>query len=230
MMRILLALAIALTLAAPALAQLGDDDYITQYFGTTAIFTTKTQIVDPNQGWWGDKLPQQLTYDYGFVTGVVNTVRSTKKVTPLLEADKVQITTGWEEQVAAGWQYTLDFSDMRPSEVQAVIDALGGMGKVLPGAELSFRPLLTHNFYAAVQSIGDPVLLTIGATELSLQPASPIADTRQKVAAALKKQYGKDVPFDLYINQFIQIDGTQGADVSVYANMAPAANPPAGVG
>lgn len=219
MLRAIIALALAALLATPALADMTDDQYVDDYFGTTALLFSPTQLADPNYGWWGDKLPPQLVSDYGFVIGVVNTLRSGKGVTPLLDPALAQVIAGWEEQVEGGFNYNIDFIDMRPSEVAAVFTALGGIEKFVPGVKLSYRPLLTRSYYFSTMDLKTPLTLTIGQSELSFTPTSAVSEVQAKIAAAFREQYGQDVNFDLYFSQYIHIDGTSGADISIYAEM-----------
>jgi hypothetical protein len=66
-------------------------------------------------GYWTDKLPEQLnSYNCGFIVGVVNTIRSTKGVSPLLDVNTAQVNPGWEDVLEGyGYKYNIDFVDMR---------------------------------------------------------------------------------------------------------------------
>jgi len=220
MLRNLLALAMVLVLATPALAELSDDQYVSQYFGTSAVFTTTTRLVDPNVGYWTDKLPQQLnSYDWGFVVGVVNTLRSTKGVTPLLDINTAQVLPGWEEELEGyGYKYNIDFVDMRPSEVQAVFTALGGLEKLLPGVNVSYAPLLVRNYWASNTNLDDPVLLTIGTQELKIMTGTPIREIQQMVQGALRESYSQDVLVDVSVDEYLQQEAS-GLSISVTATI-----------
>jgi hypothetical protein len=214
----LLALLAAIALSSAAIgAEMSDEDYVTKAFGCTAVFVTANQLVDPNSGgWWGDKLPPELNSNSGYLIGVVNAQRMSKNIKPLLDPNEYLISVGYEEQTASGWTYFIDFSGMRKSEVLAILELLGGPGKVLPGSELSFRPLSTRSFYSS--AVNGTVTLALAGQQVSFSVSAPVSEIRQKVAAAFRSGFGADVPFDLYVSQYSYNNGTIGGDVSVYAD------------
>lgn len=216
-----LGLILALSAYRPALAaEMGDDEYITKAFGTTAVFATGTQVADPATGWWGEKLPQELSNNPGYLIGVVNSRRMDKGFKPLLNPNDYLISVGYEEPADnGGFTYFIDFTGMRPSEVETIFELLGGKDKILPGATVSYRALTTRNIYASADPEGK-VSLGIGDQTVSFRIGTSISDVRSQVAAALKKMLGVDVPFDLYCNQYSYNDGTMGGDASVYVDLS----------
>jgi hypothetical protein len=210
----LLALAIA---SAGFAAEMSDEDYVTKAFGTTAVFTSSTQLVDPNSGgWWGEKLPAELSSNTGYLIGVVNAQRMSKNIKPLLDPNEYLISVGYEEQTESGWTYFIDFSGMRKSEVTAIIELLGGPAKLLPNTTLSFRPLSTRSYYAS--AVDGTVTLALQGQTVSFSVSSPLSEIRQKVAAGFRSGFGADVPFDIYVSQYSYNNGTIGGDVSIYAD------------
>jgi hypothetical protein len=216
----ILAMVLSLGLIGNASAQtMSDDDYITKGFGTTAVFKTATQVVDPNTGWWGDKLPQELSGNQGYLIGVVNSRRMDKGFKPLLNPNDYLISLGYEEVVDGGFTYFIDFTSMRPSEVEMIFELLGGKSALLPGAEVSYRALTVRSIYATADASG-MVNLAIGDQTISFKVGTAVGDVRAQVAAALKKMLGLDAPFDLYCNQYSYNDGTFGGDASVYVDLS----------
>jgi hypothetical protein len=225
MPRMLLALCLLALLPAPAWAQLADDGYVTQYFGTTAALAVDKPL-PPLESFWM-QLPQALTQDSSLLVHTVNALRQAKGVQPLLGGDEHVMTTGQDGKNAADgkYYYTLDFDGLRPSEVQAVIDALGGVDKLFPGAKLSFWPINRQSFSASAEP-GQALALIIGGEELRIDPATPVTTVRQQVAGVLKRLYGGSVEFNLYMNQDALQDGTSGcsvgADVQIPTSLVPA--------
>lgn len=216
-----LALMLALAAFRPALAdELADNDYLTKAFGTTAVFATSTQLADPSVGWWGDKLPQELSSNPGYLIGVVNSRRMDKGFKPLLNPNDYLISVGYEEPAEnGGFTYFIDFAGMRPSEVEQIFALLGGKDKIVPGSTVSYRPLTTRSIYATADPSGN-VSLAIGDQTVNFKVGTSISDVRSQVAAALKKLLGADAPFDLYCNQYSYNDGTMGGDASVYVDLS----------
>lgn len=215
---LLLALALfgALCTAAFA-AQLSDDDYVTKFFGTTALFSVSQKLTTSDTEWWGDKLPATLTGDSSYIAGLVNAARLGKKVTPLLNPNEPLVTIGWEEAQGTGFVYTVDFSGMRPSEVGAVIDSLGGAAKVLPGATLGFRPLNKRGFYASA-GLDEALKLDISGTVVEIPAAMQVKEAHAKVREVLVKLYGAAVVFDLYRDYYMNRDNS-GQDVNIYVEI-----------
>ena len=133
MLRNIIVCLLFLALAAPALAQeltdfgLPDDAYATQYFGTHLVILTPEPLDYPAEGWWTDALPEELTYGNDYLIGLVNARRMDNGVEPLLNPDEMLINLGWEEETEDGFAYSIDFVDIRPSEVELMFSALGGI-------------------------------------------------------------------------------------------------------
>lgn len=217
MLRSLIALLVLLLLSTPALAQLEDSDYVSKFFGTTAAFAVEKQLA-PESGWWGDLLPQALTMDNALIISTVNGLRTQLGVTPLLGQDEYVMLWGQEGINTDGkYYYTLDFQGLRPSEVQAVFDALGGVEQALPGSVLGFWPMNKRNYYFSALSLGEDILCYINGEEKHVAPSAAVTEVKQDLLQTFLKLYGVEVSLDVYLNQYVFADGGGGADLSVYA-------------
>jgi hypothetical protein len=221
-----LALAVAtavLALAGPARAELplngmSDAQFTAEYFGTTLVFTSPTQLDNYDLGtYWSDKLPQELLSNHQYLIGVVNAARMSAGQ-PLLNPAEYLISIGWETPNGSAFEYHIDFMDMTPSDVDRIIGALGGEGKMLPGTALSVRPLTMRSFYAS-STEGSTVTLPFGGQTMNIDVSGSLATARNSIAQALKQRYGKDVAFSLYLTQSDSLDGVESYDVSVYCDM-----------
>jgi len=184
-----------------------DDQYITEYFGTKVVIISSEQLADPNVGWWTDRLPDELQYGSSFAVGVVNAHRLETGDAELLNLNDMVMLSGWEEVVEAGYMYTLDFIGIRPSEVELLFNALGGLDKFLPGVELSYEPLLTRNFFAMAEKIGSPLEFTIGSRTVEIDTNLSITEIREKLGSVLEEEFGSfEIPF-LYLNYSIYEEG-----------------------
>jgi hypothetical protein len=212
-----------LLLVQPALAAMADEDYVNHAFGTVAVLHASRQVVDPNQGWWGDKAAKEFQ-NPAYLVGIINSRRMDRQIQPLLDPnDTSAVMLGIKETGPSGFRYTIEFSGMRPSEVQALFDVLGGAGKVLPGAtSVTFEPLQRRSIYGSATA-GAPIMLSIGNTRIEATAGSNFDELRGRVASALQGIFGKPVPFDFTFSRSIFMDGTDTADISVYVDL----NPPA---
>lgn len=225
MSKMLLGLLCLLALSATAFAaDLSDDDYVTKFFGTTALFTTPHQLANPETEWWGDKMPQQLTGGAAYIAGLVNARRMDAGITPLLNPQDALVVLIGEDPVEGGFQYSIDFAGMRPSEVQLVVDNLGGTEKLIPGSKLTFRPLNRSSIFLSGK-LGDTLKVVIGGEELELAPAMTTEAFHGKVAEVLKRKYGETVVFDLYRDFYINRDSS-GQDISIYIEVPTDLVPP----
>jgi len=210
----------ALTVTASAAAN-NDDEWVNHGFGTVLVLHTPKQVIDPNQGWWGDLASKDLQ-NPAYLIGIINSRRMDKKQTPLLDPnDTASILLDMEETEPSGYRYTVDFAGMRPSEVQALVDLLGGPSKLLQGAtSITFEPLQRRSIYASSTG-GGPITIVIGSTQIQSQADMDFADLRGKVDKALQSMFGKPVPFDFTITRSKFMDGTDTADVSIYVDLNP---------
>jgi hypothetical protein len=221
MLRILTLLFATLLLAQTALAAQSDDEYVTRGFGTVAVLHAPRQVVDPNQGWWGEKAAQELS-NPAYLTGIINSRRMDKGITPLLDPnDGGNVVMEAEETDESGYRYLISFAGMRPSEVQALLDVLGGPSKILPGAtSVTFEPLQRRYLYASSID-GSPLKLTIGATTIERPVSVSFDELRAQVDSALRQMFGKAVPFDFTFSRAALMDGSNTTDVSVYVDLNP---------
>jgi hypothetical protein len=219
--------ALLMLAAVPAMAQdMADEDYVSKYFGSSLIIFSATQLADPAVGWWGDKLPESLRYDNGYLAGMINARRIQNGVTPLLEPTGYNIAAGYEMTVDGGFEYNIDFIGIRPSEAELVLTSFGGASAILPGTSTSWRPLRTRNFSTYSYDSTQPLVLNLGVASLTVNPTSGLSSLRGQVEQVLRQHYGPTITFDLYYSQYSYRDGTSGADVSVYAEI-PDPNAPA---
>jgi len=225
MSRMLIGLLIALAASAPVFAaELSDDDYVTKYFGATALFTTPHQLANPETEWWGDKLPEQLTNGAAYVAGLVNARRMDSGYKPLLNPQDALVVLMGEDPVEGGFQYSIDFPGLRPSEIQLVVDNMGGVEKLVPGAKLTFRPLNRSSIFLNGK-LDETLRVVIAGEELDLPPAMTMEDFHAKVDELLKRKYGEAVVFDLFRDFYINRDAS-GQDISIYIEIPTELVPP----
>jgi len=224
----LFTLLIALLLVTPrafAADELSDDDYVTRNFGTVAVLHTAKQVVDPNVGWWGEKTAPGLN-NPGYLMGIVNSRRLDKKITPLLDPnDTSAITLEEEKPEGSGFRYEVSFGGMRPSEVKALVELLGGPTKLLPGTtSVTYEPL-THRWISASSYDGSNIVITLASQRIEVPYTVGFDELSGKVDAALKQVFGKSVPFEVTLTRSSYIAGGGGTDVSVHIDLNP---PPPG--
>lgn len=225
MRRLLLGLMLALAICPQVFAaDLSDDDYVGKFFGTTALFTVQKQLANPETEWWGDKLPAQLMNGAAYLAGLVNAKRMDSNYKPLLNPQDALVIVGWEEKIEGGYQYTIDFAGLRPSEVQMVVDNMGGVEKIIPGAMLSFRPLNRTSYYLSA-GLSEPIKLAVAGEELSFDTAMPIETIHAKLSGILKGKFGESVVFDLYRALYINRDSS-GQDITLYIEIPTELVPP----
>jgi hypothetical protein len=215
-----LVLAAAAALLLPGMlkaAELADNEYVTRYFGTVARFTTPTQA-SGTSGWWGDSVPQELSYNYSYLAGVVNTRRMDKGITPLLNPNEALVTLGEEVNNGSSWTYSIEFVDMRPSEVGAIIEMLGGASRIVPGSTVSYDTLRRRYLYASAGPDGTATM-NIGGREIRINLTGNGADARGQLDAALTAAFGAAVPYEMYLSTYKYFDGTTGADLSLTVDM-----------
>ncbi len=222
----LFAILLGLYLAAPHaqaawdLGGMTDEQYVSDYFGTTLLMVTSSQVVDPNVSYWTDKLPTEFINSPDYLVGVINAQRLSKNQT-LLDAMSYPIAVGWETPLEDGrFQYHIDFTGIRPSEVEAIVKLLGGEGKILPGASFSIKPLSSGYFYGYATGSSN-VTMAMGSQSITVNVAQSIDAVRKQIADILKSRFGKDVNFSLSISQDYNYDnvGTVNANVSLSVNL-----------
>ena len=183
----------AVLLAFPAAAQdngLPDNDYVTDYFGTTLLIVSSSPLAADTTGWWTDELPEDLIYGYGFIAGVINGHRSSMDDPNLISSEDTIVITGWEEEVPGGFQYKIDFLGLRRSEVELLLDALGGIDSILPDEEVSFIPLRNRSFFVFADAIGDPLTVRIGSQFVELDSNMTILEIQDVLSLYLEDEYG----------------------------------------
>jgi hypothetical protein len=195
-----------------------DEQYVTNFFGTTLLMVTSAPVVDPNTSYWADLLPTELMSNQDYLIGFINAQRVSGGKT-LLDAATYPIAIGWETPLQDGrYQYHIDFTGIRPSEVEAIVKLVGGEAKLLPGAQVSVKPL-TSGYFSGYSTGSSVVTMTLGSEELSLDAAQPMAAAREKVNALLKRRFGYEVPFTLSLTQDYNYDGAGTVNGSAYLSV-----------
>jgi hypothetical protein len=216
-------LALLLLTASAYAAEMTDDDYVTHSFGTVAVLHTPRQVIDPNSGWWGDLASKDLT-NTSYLIGIINSRRMDKKLQPLLDPnDANTIVIESEATDANGYTYSISFAGMRPSEVQALVELLGGAAKLLPGSTgVTYEPL-QRRWISGASYDGKPFTIMVGNQKIDTPAAVDFSDLHGKVDKALQGMFGKTVPFDFTLTRSVLMDGSNSTDISIYVDL----NPPA---
>jgi hypothetical protein len=116
---------------------------------------------------------------------------------------------------------------MRPSEVKALVELLGGASKVLPGASsVTYEPL-QRRWISAGSYDGSPVNVVIGSKTITSPAAVDYDDMRAKIDSALQQMFGKSVPFDFTLTRSTLMDGSKTTDISIYVDLNPPPPPTA---
>ena len=224
-MRILVIAIFLAALAGTALAQdggpydgLADDAYVTEFFGTTLVATLAEQLSEDPMEWWGNMLPESLFYDQATLIEAVNAHRSeTGNIE--LDTDGWLIEIGEETETADGWEYTIRFFAMRPSEVALILDEMGGAEALLPGGQYTFMPCLQRNFFADIGSLDEMLVVQLAEQPYSFDPRLTIDEMYAELELALFDAYGQEVYFDLYVYSFMMQDGSLGSQIDLYAEL-----------
>ncbi len=206
-----------LLLCCQAQAEPADDDYINQFFGTQVQLKTAERPYDyESGGWWADKLPDQLMYDNSYIAGMVNAGRIANGETRLLDSAASIVSIGYEDETADGFMYDISFRGMRPSEVQIVFSALGGVESLLPGASAEFLPLRTADFNYYGSTVEEPITIAVGERSLVLAMDMPASELHATLLDMFSAAYGQAVQIDIYYNQSVSAYGSW-VDLSITA-------------
>jgi hypothetical protein len=236
MIRILAILLALLMLAVPALAQenamaepfdediyepyipFDDEAYVNEYFGTKlTVFMTERMIEDDNM-WWPDELPEELFYDPAALIELVNAQRSANG-TPLLDTNGWYIEPGWEEETDGGWEYYITFYQMRPSEAIMIFDDFGGADALFANGQFSYLPCVQCLFESRVSDLDDDFVLLLAQQEYKFDARKGLDELHAEVSDAFLKAYGGDVIVDLSMYGSVYHDGTLDLVLSAYAQL-----------
>lgn len=215
-----LMLSCTVALAAPDTGGVPDADFTTRYFGTTAVFHAPQRVdYDPNLSWWGEKVSPELTNNPAYIIGIVNSRRMAQSV-PLLDPnDYSLIQVNAEELGTEGYRYTIDFADMRPAEVEALIGMLGGPAKVVPGtARVSYEPLPRRYIYASGWG-EQPAILNLAGRKITVSPGMTLDQVRALIDQAFQASMGRSAYYDLTLTQSRYMDGSTSIDVSLSVDL-----------
>ena len=225
MKRYLVLLALLCLVPAAAVADVtedipfGDDEYVDNYFGVELTIFSPGQLDYPSDGWWTDALPQELMYDGAYAAGVINAQRSANGITPLVNSTDYFIAPTYDEEVSGGWQYYIEFTGLRPSEVQLLFNTLGGVEKYFPGATLTYMPLLRRGFSTWKEGDASEVTVDINGTPFTVEFGESMDSIRGRVMDLLEGMYGQEPFVDITMGQYSYADGTAGADLSIYVEL-----------
>ncbi len=193
-MRIAIAtLLLAIGLVGQAVSQeLDDDAYVNEYFGTTVVFFSPEPLVNSEMEWWADLLPEDLLYGSNYVAGLVNAYRMGKGVDQLVPTDASIVMTGWEAEAVdgSGFDYNIDFIGLRPSEVEMIFQALGGMDQYLGELEKSYWPLLRQDYYEYTEALDAPVEIRVGSLVVEIDTSQHISDVLEQLGELFELEYG----------------------------------------
>lgn len=236
MIRVFTILLALLMLAAPALAQenaiaepldeeatgpyipFDDEAYVTDYFGTKlTVFMTERMIEDENM-WWPDKLPEELFYDPIALIDLINGQRSANGK-PLLDPNGWYIEPGWEEETDGGWEYFITFYQMRPSEAMLIFDEFGGAEALFPNGQFSYLPCVQCLFESRVSNLDDDFMLLLAQQEYFFDARKGLDELHAEVSDAFLAAYGEDVMVDLSVYGSVYHDGTLDLVLSAYAQL-----------
>ncbi len=195
-------------------ADLSDEDYVNHYFGTSVIFITGKQLVDPAQNYWGNLLPQEFMYSQGTLVEIINKARREAGNPVLLKPADYPIAVGMETKREDGrWEYAIDFHNCTPAETQLVLDSVSITG-ALADCERETRPLCVGFFYAQAQSLS-AVDLELGSTTVTLTPDLSLTEMIGKINEALAARFGDTCKADIFLSANDAIYGGKAISVNV---------------
>jgi hypothetical protein len=202
-------------------AEIADGDYVSRYFGTSVFFITQKQLIDPNQGYWGNLLPQEFMYSQGTLIEVINKARRDAGRTDLLNPADYPIAAGMETKRKDGkWEYNIDFRGCTPSEAQLVLDTLKFTG-VLGDCVHETRPLCVGYFNAQSQDL-QGIELKMQDTSVKLTPDMSLSESIEAIRAALQAKFGDNCKVDIYFsaNDAVNSGKATYVNVTVYLDGA----------
>ncbi len=207
----MLGLAISAMLVQTSMAQ--EPDQRNFIFGTRLVLTSPTQITSPNYGWWGDRLPMPYTHAIGWIVQVVNEARADSGNDLLVDYKSYPVVIGSEFQTDNGWEYSIDFLQMLPEDLDVILGSfpLEGAFSDLP---MEIRPVSTGYYYGSAQD-GQPVSLQIPGGPLSIAADAGYDATWARINDLLSTFIGAEVKFDLGMNQYRSASGYNNFDVNL---------------
>lgn len=195
----------------PVLADVPEDDYATEFFGTVVRFETAQPVaVESEYGYWGEGLDDRL-YDHSYLAGQANAVRQRKGL-PLL-GDDTYLYIGTEEPYSeTGGVYVIKFQWLTPEEVREILAGVGNLSSLLPGAQISFSPLKQRYFDAFVYNLDDPLVIDEYGVRLSFSPGTGVKAMLPQLNAAFKQRFGEQTVVDsMYYSENLYGDGDEGS-------------------
>ncbi|MBN2081476.1 hypothetical protein JW859_04620 [bacterium] len=195
-----------------------ENTYTDNYFGTQLVVFTTQRLTKDDSEWWTDRLPPRLFSDQESLYELVNAAREGTD-RRLLDPLQWYIESGWEGETDGGWEYELNFFDMRPSEVMLIVEELGGIENLIPGGQISLMPCLHRSFYASSAGFDELFTLILSDNEYHFSPQMDITELSDEVGDAFLDAYGQEVIFDLSRYSYLYRDGTLTLSMDVYAEL-----------
>ena len=213
-------LVVALLLPGLALAEptvpFDDEQYVVDWFGTDLVVFSTTSIAD--EGWIGEILPEEFTYDTSYLIGLVNAFRLQQDYEPLLDPD-TYFSFDYEYETDGGYESHLRFPGLRPSEVMLLFKSYGGTSEFFGEGQLSYMPLLTRDFYADNEDAMAPLVLDIDGVEVTIDAGSTINEIEAVISDGFEQRYDQEVMLSIYYNVSTYSDGYNYASLSVTAEL-----------
>lgn len=178
-----------------AIADVPEDQYATQYFGTVARFETSQPVpTEGDYGYWSDNMDERM-YDSAFLAQHANTVRSKKGLPALGEELYLYVQTA-DLSADDSYVYTISFQWLTPDEVRAILSAVNNLSNILPGAKLSFDPLKQRYFDASTFSFDDPLVFNDYGVNLSFPLGTNAKAMLSSLRSAFRQRFGETTIVD----------------------------------
>lgn len=202
MVRLFTASVLACTLfCTSAFAQVAEDSYATEFFGTVATFYVEEAVpLESEYSYWADNI-DPLIYDSEYLMRQANAVR-TRKGQPALPEDLYLYASTNEVTTPEQVGYTLSFQDLTPDEVREILAGVDNLAALLPDAEISFSPLKSRYFDASVYSLEETIVFDRYGVNLRFAPGTGSRQMLNQLSAAFKQRFGEQTLVDsVYYNE-----------------------------
>jgi hypothetical protein len=205
-----------------AVADVSEDRYATDFFGTVARFEVDYPvIIETEYGYWSDNMDERM-YDGYFLAEKANAVRKRQGKQPLSDDIYLYITTQ-EVDSSTGYAYTIAFQWLTPDEVREILKSVNNLNELLPGARISFSPLKQRFFDVNVFNLDAPLVFDDYGIKLTFAPGVGAKAILPQLTSALKKRFGDQTVVDsLYYSESIYALGEEGSRIlSFQVNVDP---------
>lgn len=210
------ACALLIESSTPTAAQ--EQDERMYIFGTRLVLISPNQLVGPpSYGWWGDKLPMEYTHATGTIIKTVNEARAERGEQRRVDYKSYPIVIGGEMQRNGMWEYSIDFQQMYPADIEVVMAKFPLEG-VLSDLQTEIRPVSTGYYYGSSQD-GSAVNIALPGAELTFSSEQSFEQSKAAVAEALNNYFGRNLAFDLGISRYYSASGYDNFDVTITVYM-----------